>query len=118
MEARMPEQNAIDRIKQLEHERDKLFDTAKKEALARVETAVAELNSLGFSYMLEDRTSRAPRKARAKRKSTHQMKNRPCPICKFKTSPPHDARKHRFTQGKKKRPYTSKELADLGLKKV
>jgi ribosomal protein L13E len=60
--------------------------------------------------------ARAARKRSGK--GTRSVKSAPCPICKFKTVPPHDARKHRFAQGKNKRPFTAAELSNLGLKKV
>jgi len=66
------------------------------------------LNSLGFSYQLVDG------KKGVSRKATGQIKDGPCPVCKFKTAPPHDARKHR-SQGKKKKPFTPQQLAELGL---
>ena len=40
-----------------------------------------------------------------------------CTICNFETDPPHDGRKHR-SQGDDKRPFTSKELAALEMKRV
>lgn len=43
--------------------------------------------------------------------------NTQCPLCKFVTSPVHDARKHRG-QGAKKHPFTTEELKELGLTKV
>jgi hypothetical protein len=118
MEAKMPEARAVERIKQLEAEKTKLVAAARKEALARANQAVADLVALGFTYRLVDGNgSRAPRKA-ARRKGAGRMGDHPCPVCEFKTSPPHDARKHRFVQGKRKHAFTAKELTDLGLKKV
>jgi hypothetical protein len=112
--------NPAERIKQLDQERAKLLGEAKKEALTRANQAVADLVALGFTYTLAD--DRAPARAKtaktASRKGTRQIKDAPCSICGFKTAPPHDARRHRFSQGKRKRPFTAKELSDLGLKKV
>ena len=113
--------NPVERIKQIDQERAKLLGEAKKEALVRANQAVADLVALGFTYTLVDsqgptRAKRAAKKA--SRKGTRQIKDAPCSICGFKTAPPHDARRHRFSQGKKKRPFTAKELSDLGLKKV
>lgn len=57
--------SALERIKQLDLERAKLMDEAKASALASAETAVAELNTLGFSYRLvqggSSTATRAPR---------------------------------------------------------
>jgi hypothetical protein len=117
----MAEKDPIARIKELDAERTKLFEDAKKEALARAQQAVSDLNALSFSYSLTQVS--AGRKA-AGRKGTRQVQqsgriqaDNPCRICGFQTKPPHDARKHRFSRAKK-RPFNAKELADLGLKKV
>jgi hypothetical protein len=103
----MPE-NAVHRIKQLDQERSTLITTAKKEALTKAQAAVSDLNAMGFSYHLVEE------RLRTTRKSTRQLKDAPCPVCKFKTTPRHDARKHRG-QGKRKRPFTSAELKGFGL---
>jgi hypothetical protein len=108
--------DTIYRLKELDAERAKLLNAAKKEALSRAQAAVADLNALGFSYALRARQPKLS-KASAK-KQTRRTKDAPCSICKFRTSPPHDARKHRFTQGKRKRPFTTNELTDMGLKKM
>lgn len=112
--------STIERIKQLDKERTSLLDTAKKAALAAANEAITGLNALGFKYRLISEGQKAiTRKRKSKgRKGTRTVKNAPCPICKFTTVPPHDARKHRFAQGKKKRPFTAAELTKLGLKKA
>jgi hypothetical protein len=112
--------STLERIKQLDKERTSLLDTAKKAALAAANEAITALTALGFNYRLiseGEKTVTRKRKSKS-RKGTRTVKNAPCPICKFKTVPPHDARKHRFTQGKKKRPFTAAELTKLGLKKA
>ena len=48
----MAEQSAIQRIKELDDERSKLFDQAKEEALQKATQAVADLNVLGLNYKL------------------------------------------------------------------
>jgi hypothetical protein len=106
----MPE-NTVHRIKQLDQERSTLVATAKKEALTKAQAAVSDLNAMGFSYHLVEQ--RRP----ITRKSTRQPKDTPCPVCKFKTAPRHDARKHRG-QGKRKRPFTSEELKGFGLRRA
>src|SRR5262249_24061877 len=109
--------NAVQRIERLDAERTKLLDTAKREALDRTNQAVADLVALGFSYSIINGARRGrPRKAVTK--TTRAKSGAPCPICEFATSPSHDARKHRFSQGKRKRPFTSKELSEIGLKKL
>jgi hypothetical protein len=116
MEIKMAEKDAIARIKELDAERTKLLDDAKKEALARAQQAVSDLNALGFAYSLaQGSVGKRARKAAGPRGGIPNDK--PCVICGFLTSPPHDARKHRFSKAKK-RPFNAKELTDLGLKKV
>jgi hypothetical protein len=102
----------IARIKELDAERTKLIDEAKKEALARAKQAVADLNALGFAYSLAPVAKKA-----VGRKTVGGIPDTPCRICGFRTNPPHDARKHRFSKAKK-RAFTSKELTDLGMRKV
>src|ERR1700691_5839886 len=81
----------IQRIAKLDAERAEIVATAKADALQKANEAVAELNALGFKYELSERnaTETVPIK-----------KGRPadadCPICKFKTDPPHDKRSHRL----------------------
>jgi hypothetical protein len=103
----------IARIKQLDQERSQLLSSAKKEALDRAKAAIDDLNGLGFSYQLSEGS--APK--RGTRKGTRQVSDAPCPVCKFKTSPPHDARKHR-AQGKRKKPFTAAQLNEMGLEKA
>lgn len=107
--------SALERYKQLEAERTKLRSEARREALAKAEEAVRELNELGFSYRLVDDAQATS--GDGARKGTRTVKDAPCPICGFRTSPPHDARAHRF-QGDQKRPFTDEDLAAKGLEKV
>jgi hypothetical protein len=45
----MTDKTAIQRIKELDHERATLFEQAKEEALRRASQAVEDLNALGLS---------------------------------------------------------------------
>lgn len=103
--------NPIQRIKQLDEERASLIDGARKEALAKATEAIAQLASLGFTYHLVE-AGRAPRKG-----APRQASDAACPICKFKTKPSHDGRRHR-AQGERKRPFTPAELKDMGLARI
>jgi hypothetical protein len=103
----------IQRLKQLDQERTQLLASAKKEALERANTAIHDLNALGFNYRLSEDGRAASRGSGRKRR----LKEAPCPVCKFKTSPPHDARKHRG-QGKRKKPFTAVELNEMGLERA
>jgi hypothetical protein len=114
----MEEKSAIQRIKELDDERAKIFDQAKEEALQKATQAVADLNGLGLNYQLINGDLKGEgkqlKKATAKPRGT--VKDAACPVCEFMTSPPHDARTHR-SQSKKK-PFTAKELAERNLAKV
>jgi hypothetical protein len=104
----------IQRIKELDKEREQLLSTAKKEALARANEAISDLAALGFDYRLSEEGQPVRRGAR---KGTRRVNDAPCPVCKFKTDPPHDARRHRG-QGKRKKTFTPAELKELGLQKL
>jgi len=101
---------ALDQLKSLDSQRAKILDNAKSEAMGKVQGALVDLNALGFSYVIAESRKGAKRSAR-------DRKDEPCPVCKFKTSPPHDGRRHR-AQGSKKKAFTSAELAQFGLAKV
>ncbi len=101
----------IQRIKQLDKERASLLSSAKKEALTRASEAIADLNALGFNVRLNEVAKPSPRKG------TRTVKDAPCPVCKFKTDPPHDARRHR-AQGNHKKPFTQQQLKEMAYTKV
>jgi hypothetical protein len=113
----------LEKLKALDAQRAQLLEGAKKEALDNAEKAVAELNELGFHYSLVEGASvspaapRAPRKAASKAQSTkRQVRDVPCPICHFKTTPHHDGRMHRSQKNKK--PFSVEELKERHLAKV
>ena len=103
----------LEKLRSLDEQRNKLLDEAKAEALQNARKAVDELNALGFNYSLTEEGASKGKKASGIKRP---MKDAPCPICKFKTTPLHDARKHRSQEAKK--PFTKAELAELGLDKV
>jgi hypothetical protein len=113
----------LEKLKALDAQRAKLLESAKKEALDNAERAVAELNELGFHYILTEgasvsaSTPRAPRKATSKAQAPkRQARDLPCPICEFKTTPHHDGRMHRSQ--KAKHPFSVEELMERHLAKV
>jgi hypothetical protein len=108
----MAEKSAIQRIKELDEERARIFDQAKQEALDKAEQAVAQLNALGLSYHLVNGSDGKTKRPKA----TRSVKAATCPICEFQTNPPHDGRSHRSQ--KKKSAFTAAELKDKGLTKV
>ena len=108
-------ESPINRIKELDKERARLLDTAKKEALTRAEHAISELNALGFGYRLVDGVARG-RPAKSGR-GGRKLRAKVCPLCKFETKPPHDRRAHRFSAAKR-RPFTAAELKEKGYARV
>ena len=109
----MADNSVLAKLKKLDEERAKLLNEAKKQALANVQTAIAELNSLGFNYRIVE-GGKAPI-SQGSRVGTRGVKDAPCPICGFKTNPPHDKRSHRTQEPKK--PFTEAELKAKGMRK-
>lgn len=101
----MSKDNALGRFRKMQDEITTLQSAAKEHLLADIHANVAELNRLGFSYALVS--------GRRSQLQRQRNPNRPCPVCKFVTDPPHDARAHR-SQGKTKKPFAAAELKELG----
>jgi hypothetical protein len=107
---------AVEQIRELEKQKAKLLSAAKSEAMQKVDKALKELNELGFNYRLVADGRRIPRAKTARtRGRKRRVNNVACKICNFQTVPPHDARTHRGQS--KKAPFTSKELAERGLRR-
>lgn len=106
--------NVLDQLKELDRQREKLIESAKSAALKKANDAVAELNELGFNYRLAEGPARAS--GDGARKGTRTVKDEACPICNFKTTPPHDRRAHRTQEPKK--PFTDAELKERGYARV
>jgi hypothetical protein len=51
-EASVKQSTVLEKLKELDTQRDELLSDAKKDALTRAEEAVSELNTLGFHYYL------------------------------------------------------------------
>lgn len=101
---------ALEQLKELEFQKNKILEEAKAEALHKIEELLEDLASLGLHYELVRTGGRSDKVSKA----TRQMKQ--CTICGFDTSPPHDGRKHRAQD--KKKPFTASELDELGLHKI
>lgn len=104
--------SVLEKIRQLDAQKEKLLADAKKEALAKAQAAVDELNELGFNYQLTQKGG-----AVGTRKGTRGVDpSKPCGYCGFQTNPPHDKRAHRSQV--EKAPFTDAELKELGMGKV
>lgn len=100
--------SVVDHIRAVEHQKVKV----KTETLRKVKQALHELNKLGFNYRVVGNGSFSEPVNRRSR----TLKDVPCKICGFRTLRPHDARAHRGQT--KKTPFTRKELAERGLRRV
>jgi len=105
--------NVLERLRSLEHEKHSLLEQAKEDAMEQLNSAIELLSSIGIHYkpvLIE------PKKG-TKKKSRRTISDKPCSVCEFKTSPPHDARHHR-SQGDHKQAFTDDELQERGLVRV
>ncbi|MGI9570251.1 MAG: hypothetical protein ACR2PH_11055 [Desulfobulbia bacterium] len=125
--------SALDQIKKLDLQKAALMETVRKEALSEVQELIKTLNSLGNNFELVEKGTKPSTVNQAKplkkktsvRKSTRRKGSRvgtrkpadiACPICLFKTTPPHDRRSHRSQSSKKA--FSQKELLTRGLRKT
>ena len=107
----------LERLRQLDEERSSILQNAKEEALDQANRAIEALNSLGFNYRLTEGGRARRTSGGESRKGTRQVNpERPCPICGFRTEPPHDARRHRGQEPK--RPFTEAELEANHMRQV
>ncbi len=106
--------SALEQVRKLREQADKLMDEAKAEALGKVEKGIEDLNSLGFHYRLVE--AEEPARRTREKVSARQKSDGPCPICNFKTDPAHDGRRHRSQEPKK--PFTAAELKEMSITKV
>lgn len=83
------DETPVQKLARLDAERAEILATAKADALQKANDAVIELNALGFHYHLSEE---APKANAAKRGFPSDAD---CPVCKFKTVPPHDGRAHK-----------------------
>ena len=89
---------------------DKQYEGLRKKGMSKSRAAAISNANAGSD-------NAASKKGGKKSGTTRQRDpNAACSICEFVTVPPHDGRLHR-SQGKSKKPFTAKELDELGLKK-
>jgi hypothetical protein len=120
-EQRTMQKSVIDEIKELKAQVQSKTEQAKAEALQSAREAIDFLRELGFDNdsILKDlgfRARSAPKAPKTKDDGETGRKDQPCPICIFRTDPPHNGRSHRGQS--KKRPFTLEELEEKGLTKV
>lgn len=104
----------MDQIKRLQDQISSLQLEAREQLVAQASQAIQDLNRMGFDYRLVQGSRRSRSTGGATRRSDP---TKPCPVCKFRTVPFHDARTHR-SQGNNKKVFTADELRELGLKRA
>jgi hypothetical protein len=111
------QKSAIEEIKQLKAQLESKTEQAKAESLDKAREAITVLRELGIDNdaILKELGFRGGAKDRESRIG-RPPKDEPCPLCNFKTDPPHNRRSHRGQA--KKRPFTAEELEEKGLTKV
>jgi hypothetical protein len=111
------QKSAIEEIKELKAQLESKTEHAKAEALDKASEAISFLRELGLDNdaILKELGFRGRAKVKESREGA-PPKEEPCPICHFRTDPPHDGRSHRGQT--KKRPFTAEELEEKGLTKV
>lgn len=98
----------LERKKKLQEQMDEVEEKINGLKQERVQELMAELKELGVSV---------GKKAGRTSTGTRVKADVPCSVCEFKTEPLHDARAHR-SQGKSKKPFTTEELKERGMKKA
>ncbi|MCW5714047.1 MAG: hypothetical protein KIT43_06010 [Bauldia sp.] len=111
-----------DELAQLEKRREELRARLREEHEGALQQSLRDFNGMNFGVTYELREVGLPRGARQimgsgdVRKGTRTVNaERACPICNFKTVPPHDARAHRSQATKSA--FTAEELAGRGMRK-
>jgi hypothetical protein len=100
----------VQRLAKIDADRKELIDSIKAEALQKANEAVQELNALGFHFVLSEEGDKNGSK------KGEPSPDADCPICKFRTLKPHDARAHRSQTVKA--PFTLDELHQKGMIKI
>jgi hypothetical protein len=112
------QKSVIDEIMELKAQVQSKTEQAMAEASDSAREAINFLRELGIDNdtILKELGFRARTKSPKEKTERTSSKEEPCPICSFRTDPPHDGRSHRGQT--KKKPLTSEELEKKGLTKV
>jgi hypothetical protein len=111
------QKSVLDEVKELKARIESMTAQAKAEALDKASEAIGFLRELGLDNdtILKELGFRGRAAAKGSREG-RPPGDEPCPICHFRTDPPHDGRSHRGQT--KKRPLTAEELEQKGLTKL
>jgi hypothetical protein len=107
-----PKPSILEQLKKIQEQRAKLDESANKimqaataEILAKGDAIIAELKEIGLEYHFVEGKVPVARTPNPEKE---------CPVCGFRTDPPHDRRAHR----NKKKPFAASDLLAMGLTKV
>jgi hypothetical protein len=111
------QKSVIEEIKELKARVESKTTQAKAEALDKASEAIGFLRELGLDddTILKELGFRGRATAKGSREG-RPPSDKSCPICHFRTDPPHDGRSHRGQS--KKKPFTAEELEQKGLTKL
>jgi hypothetical protein len=111
------QKSVIEEVKELKARVESLTAQAKAEALDEANGAIGFLRELGIDddAILKELGFRGRAKTQESGKG-RPPKDEPCPICNFRTDPPHDGRSHRGQA--KKKPLSAEELEQKEMTKV
>jgi hypothetical protein len=111
------QKSVIEEFQELKARIESLTAHVKSEALDKANEAIGVLRELGIGsdaiLKALDFGGRAKTEESGKGRPP---KDEPCPICNFRTDPPHDGRSHRGQT--KKKPLTAEELEQKEMTKV
>jgi hypothetical protein len=111
------QKSAIEEINDLTARIESVAERAKAGALAKANEAISVLRELGIDNdgILKELGFKGPAKDQGNRVS-RPPKDEQCPVCNFKTDPPHNGRSHRCQTTKK--PFTADKLEQKEMTKV
>jgi len=107
-------ESTLAQVQELEEQKKTLIATAAASAKQQADQAISTLRTLGFQCTF---AIQQPKNDKFKVAARRQPSDKPCQICQFKTSPPHDQRSHRY-QGDDKLPFSEMELQEKGYRRI
>ena len=111
----MKQSTVLEKLKELDAQRDQLLSNAKKDALTRAEEAVSELNALCFHYYLGEGEA-GPTLARRSKQPIATKSARH--VQKMRLAPSAISALTGLMMQKRKRPFNNKELEAMGMTRL
>jgi hypothetical protein len=109
----------VDQVKQLKEDYERLIQEVRDDLLSQIQRALSQLEEIGYKYRLQELSERSPgpplgRNPRQPYQPTPAENFDAAKTCIICDAIGHDGRAHR-RQVRGRRPFTSNELARLGL---